>query len=110
MSTTDRTDSTPQRRMAVARASFDGPIPWNETLKGQLAANVCAAIKNGLPTADAVQWTHIDVIFMEAPASCTVTVQAYARAPIGWAARLGAGVAFAQFDGKTTVELVQEVE
>lgn len=110
MSTADRTDATPHRRMAVARASFDGDLPWSESLKGQLAANVCAVVKAGLPTADSVQWTHIDVLFMEEPASCTVTVQAYARAPIGWAARLGAGAAFAQFDGKTIVELVQEVE
>lgn len=108
MSTVDRTEETPQRRIAVARATFDGDIAWTDALKERMAANVCLAVKNGLPFADVVQWTHIDVFFSEEPASCTVSVQAYARGPIAWAARLGAGAAFPEFSGNVTISLVQE--
>ncbi|MGB1696975.1 MAG: hypothetical protein ACPHK8_01090 [Thermoplasmatota archaeon] len=108
MSTADRTDETPQRRLAVARATFSGDIEWTEALKARLSANVCTAVKHGLPFSDMVQWTHIDVFFSEEPASCTVSVQAYARGPIGWAAKLGAGAAFPELDGDVTITLVQE--
>lgn len=107
MSTLNRTESTPEKRMAVARATFEGIEAVSEYEQAIISAHVCQVIKNGLPTVDVVAWTHIDTFF--SGNSCTVTVQAFARGSLAWAARLGAGAAFAMMDGKVTVEMVQEI-
>jgi molybdenum cofactor biosynthesis enzyme len=106
----DLTDAAPIRRMSVARANL--AVVADERLRGRAEAAAIAAVHAAprtLPGSPGFQPTHVDVLF--ADDAITVTVQAFARAPLAAAAMLAATVAalVVAGDAPLDVRLVQNV-
>lgn len=117
--TADRTQETPVRRMAVARGRLAGAVGLDDATRAHAAASGTLAVKDAariLPFLDAFLPTHVDVHLDggEGGVSCTVTVQAYARAPLDAAALLGVAAALVAVAGEDAriedVEIVQSVK